>query len=176
MAAIRALRVTTLTPDRFEAQADTPITPPPGFGRLTDGLHTLSAAGPVTLIDAKRFEVSPRSLALDVRREWAKRGPGRDEALDRRRAGALGDHGVEHLQIGLGDRSQAVAVDRAGQGAGIGGGSVQHLAQAVGQSGGVADRRHAAVQGSLSSSWAAGVQVVLTTGRPAPRASTITAA
>jgi hypothetical protein len=75
--AIRALRVTTLTPDRFEAQADEPITPPPSFGRLTDGLHTLSAAGPVTLIDAKRFEVSPRSLALDVRREWTKRVSGR---------------------------------------------------------------------------------------------------
>jgi hypothetical protein len=75
--AIRALRVTTLTPGRFEARADEPIPPPPSFGSLTDGLHTLSAAGPVTLIDAKRFEVSPRSLALDVRREWRKRVPGR---------------------------------------------------------------------------------------------------
>jgi hypothetical protein len=75
--AIRALRVKTLTPDRFEAQADEPILPPPSFGRLTDGLHTLSAAGPVTLIDAKRFEISPRSLALDVQREWRKRLPGR---------------------------------------------------------------------------------------------------
>jgi hypothetical protein len=75
--AIRALRITTLALDRFEAQADEPITPPPGFGRLTDGLHTLSAAGPVTLIDAKRFEVSPRSLALAVRREWTKRVRGR---------------------------------------------------------------------------------------------------
>jgi hypothetical protein len=75
--AIRALRVTTLTPDRFEAEADEPIPPPSSFGRLTDGFHTLSAAGPVTLIDAKRFEVSPRSLALDVRREWKKRVPGK---------------------------------------------------------------------------------------------------
>jgi len=75
--AIRALRVTVLTPDRFEAEADEPITSPASFGRLTDGLHTLSAAGPVTLIDAKRFEVSPRSLALDVRWEWTKRVRGR---------------------------------------------------------------------------------------------------
>jgi hypothetical protein len=75
--AIRALHVTSLTPDRFEAEADDAILPPTSFGCLTDGLHTLSAAGPVTLIDAKRFEVSPRSLALDVRREWLKRGPGR---------------------------------------------------------------------------------------------------
>ena len=70
--AIRALRVTTLTPDRFEAQADDPITAPASFGRYVNGFHTLSAAGPVTLIDAKRFEVSPVSLALDVRREWRK--------------------------------------------------------------------------------------------------------
>jgi hypothetical protein len=75
--AIRVLRVTTLTPDRFEAQADEPILPPLSFGRLTDGFHTLSAAGPVTLIDAKRFVLSPRSLALDVRREWTRRVPGR---------------------------------------------------------------------------------------------------
>lgn len=70
--AIRALRITTLTPDSFEAQADEPITAPKSFGRYVDGLHTLSAAGPVTLIDAKRFEVSPASLASDVRREWRK--------------------------------------------------------------------------------------------------------
>ena len=75
--AIRALWVTTLTPDRFEATADEPILPPASFGRLTDGFHTLSAAGPITLIDAKRFVVSPRSLALDVRREWKKRVPGK---------------------------------------------------------------------------------------------------
>lgn len=71
--AIRMLRVTTLTPDRFEAEPDEPITAPSSFGKLTDGLHTVSAAGPVTLIDAKRFEVSPLSLALDVRREWTRR-------------------------------------------------------------------------------------------------------
>ncbi|MBO9559235.1 MAG: hypothetical protein J7515_11745 [Caulobacter sp.] len=71
--AIRMLRVTTLTPDRFEAEADEPITALSSFRPLTAGLHTLSAAGPVTLIDAKRFEISPLSLALDVRREWTKR-------------------------------------------------------------------------------------------------------
>jgi hypothetical protein len=70
--AIRALHITTLTTDSFEATADEPITAPASFGRYVDGLHTLSAAGPVTLIDAKRLEVSPASLALDVRREWRK--------------------------------------------------------------------------------------------------------
>jgi len=70
--AMRALRITTLTPDRFEATADETITAPASFGRYVDGFHTLSAAGPVTLIDAKRFEVSPATLALDALREWRK--------------------------------------------------------------------------------------------------------
>ena len=75
--AIRALHVTTLTPDRFEAQAGEAIRPPARFGRHVGGVHTLAAAGPVTLIDAKRFLVSPASLALDVAREWRKRVPAR---------------------------------------------------------------------------------------------------
>lgn len=71
--AIRALRITVLTPERFEAHADAPILAPSSFSPYLRGLHTLSAAGPVTLIDAKRFEVSPQSLALDLKREWRKR-------------------------------------------------------------------------------------------------------
>jgi hypothetical protein len=71
--AIRPLTITVLTPDRFEAQAGEAITAPAGFGRHVAGFHTLSAAGPVTLIDAKRLVVSPASLALDVQREWRKR-------------------------------------------------------------------------------------------------------
>jgi len=57
---IRALTVTTLTPAAFEATAGETMT-------LFDGLHTLSAAGDVTLIDAKRFHLSAASLASDVR-------------------------------------------------------------------------------------------------------------
>ena len=75
--AIRTLRVTVLTPDRFEAHASEAILPPASFGRHVDGLHTLAAAGPVTLIDAKRFVVSPGSLALDLAREWRKHVPAR---------------------------------------------------------------------------------------------------
>lgn len=71
--AIRALRIAVLTPDRFEASLDAPILAPPSFSPYLEGFHTLSAAGPVTLIDAKRLEVSPRSLALDLKREWLKR-------------------------------------------------------------------------------------------------------
>jgi hypothetical protein len=71
--AMRPMRFTTLTPERVEAETGEVIAPPPSFGPYADGFHTLSAAGPVTLIDAKRFLVSPGSLALDLKREWAKR-------------------------------------------------------------------------------------------------------
>jgi hypothetical protein len=52
--AIRPLRIGVLTPDRFEADAGPPLGPPGAFGAHADGLHTLAAAGEVTLIDAKR--------------------------------------------------------------------------------------------------------------------------
>ncbi|MBW8811896.1 MAG: hypothetical protein JF588_00600 [Caulobacterales bacterium] len=67
--AIRPLRISVLTPDRFEAEAGEPLVPPAAFGAYTDGLHTLSAAGPVTLIDAKRRVITLKSLSLDARRE-----------------------------------------------------------------------------------------------------------
>lgn len=76
--AIRPLRVTALTPDSFEAEAGDAITAPASFGPYTAGLHTLSAAGQVTLVDAKRLQVSPRSLTLDAGRALRKltRGSG----------------------------------------------------------------------------------------------------
>jgi hypothetical protein len=70
--AIRPLRITTLTPDRFEAEAGPALEPPRTFGAYTDGLHTLAAAGPVTLIDAKRRVITLRSLSLDAQREAGK--------------------------------------------------------------------------------------------------------
>ena len=70
--AIRLLRITTLTPDRFEAEAGEAISAPASFGAHTAGFHTLSSAGPVTLVDAKRRHVSPRTLALDAGRELRK--------------------------------------------------------------------------------------------------------
>jgi hypothetical protein len=59
---LRALTVTTLTPNAFEATVGETMTLA-GF----DGMHTLSAAGDVTLIDAKRFHLSAASLTSDVR-------------------------------------------------------------------------------------------------------------
>lgn len=72
-AAMRTLRITTLTPERFAADAG-PVLQAPRASNYRDGFHTLSAAGDVTLIDAKRFDLSPRSLALDVGHALRKLG------------------------------------------------------------------------------------------------------
>jgi hypothetical protein len=66
--AIRPLRIGRLDPEGFEAVAGEALGPPRVAGRFDRGLHTLSSAGGVTLLDAKRQEVSPLSLALDGRR------------------------------------------------------------------------------------------------------------
>ncbi len=70
--AIRPLIVTTLSVTDFAAQAGEAIIAPPSFGAYVEGLHTLSAAGAVTLLDAKRRHMSPATLWLDVRRKLAK--------------------------------------------------------------------------------------------------------
>jgi len=70
--AIRLLRITVLTPDLFEAEVGEPIKAPASFGAHTAGFHTLSSAGSVTLLDAKRRHVSARTLALDAGRELRK--------------------------------------------------------------------------------------------------------
>lgn len=64
--AIRPLRIGRLTPDSFEATVGDAIGPPDDEG-VYDGLHTLSAAGEITLVDAKHFHLSAGSLALDAR-------------------------------------------------------------------------------------------------------------
>ncbi|WP_297506421.1 hypothetical protein [uncultured Caulobacter sp.] len=75
---LRLLRVEVLTPDRFEAEATAILTPPDKAGRYTGGRHTLSACGPVTLIDAKWVKASPRGLVIDVARKLRARS-GRDQ-------------------------------------------------------------------------------------------------
>ena len=70
--AIRPLRISVLTPERFEASAGEALTSPPSFAPYRAGLHTLAAAGDVTLIDAKRLVISPRSLMQDAARRWRK--------------------------------------------------------------------------------------------------------
>ena len=70
--AIRPLRFSVLTPDRVEAAAGAPITAPSGFAPFIEGLHTLSAAGDVTLIDVKRTELSALGLSIELVREARK--------------------------------------------------------------------------------------------------------
>lgn len=70
--AIRPLRITTLTPDAFEAAPVGTIVAPPDCAPFVEGLHTLSGAGPVTLVDMKRTELSAQGIAIQVGREWRR--------------------------------------------------------------------------------------------------------
>ncbi|POF63266.1 formyl transferase [Novacetimonas maltaceti] len=62
--AITPLHVTTLTPQHFEARTGEPLHAPAAFAPFTDGMHTLSAAGDVTLLDAKHTDPSIVGRAL----------------------------------------------------------------------------------------------------------------
>lgn len=55
---LRVLNILELSHRRFEAEASAPLNPPPGAGAYREGLHTLSACGPVTLFDVKRVDRS----------------------------------------------------------------------------------------------------------------------
>ena len=70
---LRLLIVNVLTPDRFEAEATPILKPPMDAGRYTGGRHTLSACGPVTLIDAKWIKGSTQGLVIDVARKLRAR-------------------------------------------------------------------------------------------------------
>lgn len=70
--ALRFLEVAALTPDRFVATASAPLVPPPQWSPFNRGLHTLSAAGEVTLVDVKRGVTSWNSLTMRPQREWRR--------------------------------------------------------------------------------------------------------
>lgn len=70
--AIRPLWFDVLTPDIVRTRADRSITPPSQCGAFIEGLHTLAAAGDVTLIDVKKTELSLHGLAIEARREADK--------------------------------------------------------------------------------------------------------
>lgn len=70
--AIRPLRIDRLTPDVFVAEVGPSLTPPASAAPYVEGLHTLTAAGPVTLIDMKRTELSLHGLSIELRREAGK--------------------------------------------------------------------------------------------------------
>lgn len=62
--AITLLAIDTLDETRFEARPTTRFTAPSAAAPFGAGLHTLSAAGPATLIDVKRTTVSAEALML----------------------------------------------------------------------------------------------------------------
>ena len=65
---VRPLRITRLTTATFEAEPGDAISAPASFAPFDEGLHTLSACGDVTLIDAKRIDRSVNGLTIDARR------------------------------------------------------------------------------------------------------------
>lgn len=65
-------RVVELTPDRFEERPAAVVPPFPGpFGR---GIHTLAAAGPVTIVDGKRVRTVPTILPAKLVHRLTHRG------------------------------------------------------------------------------------------------------
>ncbi|MDX6751203.1 hypothetical protein SH611_15415 [Geminicoccaceae bacterium 1502E] len=85
-------RVLELTPTRFVEEAAIRLSPDPE-GPWPDGLHTLCAAGPVTIVDGKRRFVMPlRGSMATARALWRKAGDV-VAAWHRRRDGRGGDGG-----------------------------------------------------------------------------------
>ncbi len=66
--ALRVLKVTTLTPETFKAEEVQHIRPGGWHCDFTDGFHTLSACGAVTLFDVKRHYHSPMRIFIDLQR------------------------------------------------------------------------------------------------------------
>ncbi len=60
-------RVTRLTVDEFQEEAVARLVPDPA-GPCPDGLHTLSAAGGLTLVDGKRHDLMPAPVAAALKR------------------------------------------------------------------------------------------------------------
>jgi hypothetical protein len=73
--AIRILRFPRLSPDGAETELGPPIVPPAGTA-YREGMHTLTACGPLTLIDAKKIDRTGRGWLIDLRRTFlARRAP-----------------------------------------------------------------------------------------------------
>ncbi|NHO31955.1 glucosamine inositolphosphorylceramide transferase family protein [Acetobacter fallax] len=71
--ALSLLTITDPTPDRFQATVTGHITAPSSCAPWRQGLHTLSGAGPITIIDAKRISLSPARHLFDARRALTHR-------------------------------------------------------------------------------------------------------
>jgi hypothetical protein len=69
---IRALWFDELTPGRVRCSSGPALRIPAAFAPFNEGLHTLSAAGPVTLVDVKRTELSLQGAAIQAGYEFSK--------------------------------------------------------------------------------------------------------
>lgn len=74
--ALRRLRITSLDEERFEAEQQAWLHAPATFAPFADGLHTLSSAGAVSLIDVKRID---RSMTARLVRQWNSSAKRRSE-------------------------------------------------------------------------------------------------
>jgi hypothetical protein len=72
--AIRPLHVQRLTTTAFDAEAGGVIAAPAHFAPYVEGLHTLSACGAITLVDAKFVDRSLQGLAIGARRQLQRLG------------------------------------------------------------------------------------------------------
>lgn len=78
--AIRKLRITRLDEARFDAEDSAWLEPAPAFAPFIDGVHTLSDAGPVSLIDCKRIQRSLLGTLTWQRGRMARRRAARELA------------------------------------------------------------------------------------------------
>jgi len=70
--AMRSLWFDRLTRDEVVTRSGPVIDVPARFGPYVEGMHTVSAAGDVTLIDVKRTELSVRGVSIEAVREGRK--------------------------------------------------------------------------------------------------------
>ena len=75
--AIRLLHLDRLDPDGIAWREGRLIAPDPNWAPYAKGLHTLSSAGAVTLIDAKAIDRTGRGWLIDAARLFRKSGPPR---------------------------------------------------------------------------------------------------
>lgn len=75
--ALRTLAITTLSDTAFAATGGPAIRPRADFAPYDEGLHTMTAFGRQTLIDAKRIDRSLAGLMLDLKRSLRRYDPER---------------------------------------------------------------------------------------------------
>lgn len=66
---LRMLLIDHLSPDSFACRPSSLLNPPPGIAPYNEGMHTMAAAGDITLIDVKQTKLTLEGLAIEFRRE-----------------------------------------------------------------------------------------------------------